>query len=146
MVGWGVREEEERGGRGGKKKYQERPQARRDICQRMSPERQNTQHPKISIIACRKRENMFVIFVRPRRNSQDKKRKKKRIKICRRKCQWKMYSPSGSKRFSIKKKLGVWRCWTGAVQAGKYRGSASPPRSVSLPVLESCDSGFGQSF
>lgn len=143
----GLREEEERGGRGGKK-YQERPQARRDICQRMSPERQNTQHPKISIIACRKRENMFgfLFFFPPRRNSQDKKRKKKRIKICRRKCQWKMYSPSGSKRFSIKKKLGVWRCWTGAVQAAKYRGSASPPRSVSLPVLESCDSGFGQSF
>lgn len=139
-----MREEEERGGRGGKNIKSVR------------------NHGGISVSGCRRSDKTLSIqrsqslhaenkktclgFFPPRRNSQDKKRKKKRIKICRRKCQWKMYSPSGSKRFSNKKKLGVWRCWTGAVQAAKYRGSASPPRSVSLPVLESCDSGFGQSF
>lgn len=57
----------------------------------------NTQHPRL--------KSLHAENISPISEHQDKKEsKKKRIKI--RKWQWKMYSPSGSKRGSIKKKLG----------------------------------------
>lgn len=82
--------------------------------------RNNTQYPRFEITACRQPENMVSIETRTEEIF------KKSIKCAERKRQWKMYSPSGSKSFQLKRNRA---CGGGGgllgVQACVHRGSAS---------------------
>lgn len=65
----------------------------------MSPEHQHSASKDLNHCMQKTRKHFcFPTVGTPRQG-----RKKKRIKICVRKWQWKMYSPSGSKRFQLKR-------------------------------------------
>lgn len=81
-----------------------------------------TQHPRFQITACREPANMLPVSQTPR---QERWRGKKEDQRCLRKWQWRVYSPSGSKRFLLKRNGACGGGGQVGVQACVHRGSAS---------------------
>lgn len=73
-------------------------------------------------------------------------RKKKRTKICLRKWQWEMYSPSGSKRFQLKRNWAYSRVGLAVCRLVYTEALRLFCALRSLLVVESCDFGLVRVF